>query len=54
MRPEIPMTKQASVADPGCFYLGSGSQHFFIPDPGSGSEHFSSWIPDPTKKRNEK
>jgi hypothetical protein len=32
-----------SVADPGCFY--PGSDHFIIPDRGSGSKHY--FIPDP-------
>jgi hypothetical protein len=39
---------ETSIADPGCFILDTGSDHFLIPFPGSGSKHFC--IPDPTWK----
>jgi hypothetical protein len=35
-------------------YPGSRIRTFSIPDLGSGSEHFSFRIPDPTKKSDEK
>jgi hypothetical protein len=35
-----------SVEDPGCFFPGSGSDHFLVPDPDPNI--LSSPIPDPT------